>query len=121
MEAGANTCPYCRASNSPGKHFCGDCGAHLPRICAACGAPSPQPARYCADCGAALSGLCSACGGNLLPDRPYCILCGTRVSASGAYTGGSPVELGPESHPPQADERRLVTALFCDLVGFTPL
>jgi predicted ATPase/class 3 adenylate cyclase len=63
----------------------------LARTCAACGAPNDAEDRFCGECGSALG-----------------------VEAAGAR----PVATAPEA---PAAERRLVSVLFADLVGFTGL
>ncbi len=70
------------------------------KFCAACGAPLPTP---CPDCGYA----------NEAADR-YCGGCGRRLDAaapSSPLPGGAALE----------GDRRPVTILFCDLVGYTRL
>jgi adenylate cyclase len=97
-------CAVCGAESPVGKRFCADCGAALPRVCPSCGVPAIEGKRFCADCGAPL----------MQEAQPP-------VAAPIA-----PAPRFPESpvNPPPTrveEERRLVTALFCDLVGFTPL
>jgi class 3 adenylate cyclase/tetratricopeptide (TPR) repeat protein len=84
-------CTNCGAANPRGKRFCGDCGATLAVSCSACGAENPEGKRFCGDCGALL-GEASAAGG----------------PAPAPATIEGPVA-----------ERRLVSVLFADLVGFT--
>jgi class 3 adenylate cyclase/tetratricopeptide (TPR) repeat protein len=86
------TCPACNSENPPGKRFCGDCGSPLAVACPACGAENPPDKRFCGDCGAPLE-------------------VGARPAAAPATT----------SRDAPVAERRLVTVLFADLVGFTPL
>src|SRR4051794_37217312 len=102
--------------------------------CARCGEVSPAGKRFCADCGAPLPAACVECGSELIPGKKFCADCGTPVGAplSSALRPES-TTLAPVSSPaspptaPDAllrnvqEERRLVTALFCDMVGFTPM
>ncbi|HLJ69560.1 MAG TPA: tetratricopeptide repeat protein [Chloroflexota bacterium] len=81
--------------------------------CPACGRSIPAGKRFCGDCGAELSRICAACGAENPADKRFCGDCGTSLAAT-PEPGRSPAPLSSE-------ERRLVTALFCDLVGFTPL
>src|SRR5436305_1682668 len=84
-------------------------------ICANCGAENPAGKKFCGDCGSALAIICSSCGGLNAPGKRFCGDC------------GAPLELGARSaaaHLPAAAaapaaERRLVSVLFADLVGFT--
>src|SRR5207244_2538759 len=88
----------------------------LPSICPACGAESPAGKSFCGDCGAALSGSASA--GATAPS-PIAPLQSVRPTTDAAELPTA-VPVSPPSSP-APEERRLVTALFCDLVGFTPL
>jgi class 3 adenylate cyclase/tetratricopeptide (TPR) repeat protein len=79
-------------------------------VCANCGAENPAGKRFCGDCGSALAAVCPACGGSNPPGQRFCGDCGAplREQAAPAPTAAAPVA-----------ERRLVTVLFADLVGFT--
>ncbi len=56
---------------------------------------------------------CGTCGAAVAPGQRFCGDCGSPVSAEPALPAASAVE--------PATERRLVSILFADLVGFTPL
>ncbi|HYX75917.1 MAG TPA: adenylate/guanylate cyclase domain-containing protein [Gaiellaceae bacterium] len=77
--------------------------------CAACGVENRAGRKFCSSCGAPLARACPSCGAANEPDDRFCGECGTALEADAA----------PPSLP-QA-ERRLVSVLFGDLVGFTPL
>lgn len=77
--------------------------------CAACGAENRPGRKFCAACGAALGAPCPACGAENQPGELFCGECGTRLGE-----GAAP----PRIEAPTA-ERRLVSVLFVDLVGFT--
>ena len=81
-------------------------------ICAACGAGNGEGVKFCGECGASLAPRCSACGTANDAGRKFCGECG-------AALGAAPPPVAA-SAPPLA-ERRLVSVLFADLVGFTPL
>lgn len=107
MDASSTPCPDCGHLNLPGKRFCGGCGRGMPSLCAACGAVGLPGDRFCQECGTLLHGQS--------PPAPT-------ASPSGLSPAPAPVP------PPQPagegsvhEERRLVTALFCDLAGFTPI
>jgi class 3 adenylate cyclase/predicted ATPase len=85
------TCATCGAENSSGQKFCGECGSRLLSGCPSCGAANPPGQRFCGECG-------------------------TSLGASPASAIGA----GPSAAPSPVAERRLVTVLFADLVGFTP-
>src|ERR1022692_1408775 len=91
-------CLACGAGNAPGKLFCGDCGAPLPATCSACGDLVETGRRFCGGCGAPL---------------------GARAAAPGAPSTAVP-EVAPIEPARPWPERRQVSVLFCDLVGFTP-
>jgi class 3 adenylate cyclase/tetratricopeptide (TPR) repeat protein len=88
------TCPTCSTENEPGRKFCRECGTPLALVCSNCGASNDAGAKFCGECGTAL-------------------LEGVRPAAA-------PPAASPVSPTPTA-ERRLVSVLFADLVGFTSL
>src|ERR1700731_707704 len=87
-------CPQCGADNRPGSRFCKGCGTRLAQACAACGSPLDAAARFCDQCGAPAEA----------EPAPASLL-GRDAGARDAPTA----------------ERRLVSILFADLVGFTTL
>ena len=89
------TCTACGAENRPGARFCVQCGAMLSRACPSCGTAYNEGERFCGECGAALSSEPAIA-------RPVV----------------APVQVEPAS---RLAERRHVTVLFADLVGFTQL
>jgi class 3 adenylate cyclase/tetratricopeptide (TPR) repeat protein len=96
------TCSACGSENPAGRKFCGECGTPLAVGCPSCGAPTTAGQRFCGECGSAL---------------------GTAPSATPARPAPSPAR--PTAAPTPAStpvaERRLVSVLFADLVGFTTL
>jgi adenylate cyclase len=99
------TCGDCGFSNGTGSRFCNECGAPLPVVCPSCGAENGSGSKFCNSCGIKLTGHAPSPPAT---DAPVRVLA-SRPSAP------APTPNGP------AEERRLVTGLFCDLVGFTPL
>ncbi|MGH2679022.1 MAG: adenylate/guanylate cyclase domain-containing protein [Actinomycetota bacterium] len=87
----AMPCPRCGSDNPPGQRFCGDCGNPLSALCGSCGAPNPPGQRFCGECG-------------------------TSLTATAASPAASVDQRGAPT-----TERRLVSVLFADLVGFTTL
>jgi class 3 adenylate cyclase/tetratricopeptide (TPR) repeat protein len=80
--------------------------------CQACLSENREGRRYCASCGAELMVACPACGSaNESGDR-FCGACGAALVAA-------PAPALPAQPP--ATERRMVSVLFADLVGFTAL
>ncbi|HEY6058797.1 MAG TPA: zinc-ribbon domain-containing protein, partial [Candidatus Limnocylindrales bacterium] len=104
-------CSNCGAANEPGRKFCDECGTRLAIGCPTCGAENRPGARFCGECGTALT----SGAGERAPDR---------AAEHGApATAPAPVSAPDASHaqPQPAAERRLVSILFADLVGFTTL
>jgi class 3 adenylate cyclase/tetratricopeptide (TPR) repeat protein len=80
-------------------------------LCAACGHENRPGRRFCGSCGAELLVACPACGAANDPGDRFCGECGTPLAAVAAAE--------PSTSP--AAERRVVSVLFADLVGFTTL
>ena len=89
-------CRACGTANEPGRKFCASCGSRLIATCPACGTANAPTDRFCGECGAAI--------GNA-----------ETVTPSSAAIGADPVA------DARTAERRMVTILFADLVGFTSL
>jgi class 3 adenylate cyclase/tetratricopeptide (TPR) repeat protein len=86
--------------------------------CPQCGTVSPAGAKFCPECAAPLAASCPACGSPTPAGAKFCPECAAPLAAGGQPTGtGAPVAR-PAAAP--TSERRLVTVLFADLVGFTP-
>ena len=84
-------------------------------VCEHCGHDNDAGAKFCNGCGASLTQPCSACGSTNPPGARFCNECGAALSGATA-----PVQAGANSAD-QPSERRLVSVLFADLVGFTTL
>ena len=91
-------------------------------ICSNCGTENPAGTKFCIECATRLSAVCPSCGHANLPAAKFCGECATPL------TGAVPPP--PAAAPLRADgagvgavaavaERRLVSILFVDLVGFT--
>jgi class 3 adenylate cyclase len=74
--------------------------------CAACGFENAAGARFCGSCGQPLEQRCPSCGEALTPGLAFCTSCGARLA-----------DASPRA--PVREERKVVTVLFCDIVGFT--
>ena len=109
-------CATCGTEAAAGQHFCGSCGAALPIVCAACGTANPPDHRFCGHCGTALdSGIAEA------TSTPPATRSNGRARAPILDLGVPATPVAPPATltAPVA-ERRLVSVLFADLVGFTP-
>ena len=92
--------------------------------CPACGATVGPEARFCAQCGTSLTGMCPQCGAATPPKASFCADCGRPLHSETALSFTSqrralPAEDAAPSGP--VAERRLVSVLFADLVGFSML
>ena len=85
-------------------------------VCSACGSPNREGRKFCAGCGAALAIPCPQCGSANLPGDRFCGECG------GVLTTPVPATPITVEHSDEIGgaERRLVSVLFADMVGFTP-
>lgn len=79
--------------------------------CTSCGQEVASGSTACASCGAAVA-RCASCGAGLDARFRFCPECGQPVHA--APGDGRPQRLG-------LGERKIVTVLFCDMVGSTAL
>ena len=87
-------CEACGTVNEAGRKFCMECGSALARVCPTCGAANPAAGKFCGECGSAL----------VTRDA------GSVLDVDATRRGPAP-----------STERRLVSVLFLDLVGFTTL
>lgn len=90
-------CPQCGTESPAGAKFCSECATPLGSACPSCGTANPATAKFCSECATPLAGGSAA-------SRPSAIGAPVPTAATAAH----------------AAERRLVTVLFADLVGFTP-
>src|SRR5689334_21946006 len=81
--------------------------------CPACGSDNEPGRKFCGECGGALALACASCGSANSPGVKFCGECGTPLGI-----GAVPA---PAEREAPAAERRLVSVLFADLVGFTTL
>jgi class 3 adenylate cyclase len=97
-------CPNCGTVNRAGRRFCGGCAAPLAVVCPNCGAANEPDMRFCGECATPLEGAAAPV-------------------TSAARSGPNPGDAAATANPGAAGavaERRLVSVLFADLVGFTP-
>ncbi len=86
--------------------------------CKTCGAENRASARFCRSCGSSLESVCPSCGAQTEGGQAFCDACGAKL-AGAVPTPITPVPVSSQSAP--VAERRLVSVLFADLVGFTTL
>ena len=85
-------------------------------VCPSCATENPQGKKFCIECGAPLALACASCGATLVGNEKFCGECGAP-----ATTGVAPGTGAPSAREAPVAERRLVSVLFADLVGFTTL
>ena len=96
-------CTQCGTQNDASRKFCVECAARLVLACPGCGTANPPTAKFCGECATPL-GVAAA---GSPPGAP--------VPSPGAVSGHA------ASAPSPVAERRLVSIVFADLVGFTTL
>lgn len=74
--------------------------------CPQCGVLAAEEARFCANCGSTLAPVCPNCGSEVADDARFCASCGTSL------------RLVEQTLSP-GEELKVISVLFCDLVGFT--
>ena len=78
-------------------------------VCPSCGSANEPGRKFCGECGTGLAVACTSCGTANPVGVKFCGECGSPLSAAASMPGA----------PAQTAERRLVSVLFADLVGFT--
>ena len=101
MDPATIACPSCSAPNEAAAKFCNQCGQHLAATCAVCSTVNPSSARFCSQCG-----------------TPFPADVADAADAAASASAPAPAPGAPEA---TAAERRLVSVLFVDLVGFTTI
>jgi class 3 adenylate cyclase/tetratricopeptide (TPR) repeat protein len=90
--------------------------------CPSCGFENRSGRKFCSRCGSALALTCPSCGTGVAAEDRFCGECGTALGVKPALTQGERPGATPGSEPRATEaERRLVSVLFADLVGFTTL
>ncbi|TMK29793.1 MAG: hypothetical protein E6G61_08700, partial [Actinobacteria bacterium] len=79
--------------------------------CPECGFDNPEGFRFCGSCGASFGQTCPFCGADVPQGFRFCGSCGRAIDTAVAQPGA----VGMPS------ERRRVTVLFADLVGFSTI
>jgi class 3 adenylate cyclase/tetratricopeptide (TPR) repeat protein len=100
------------------------CPSEVAMICGSCGTENPSSNRFCEHCGSPLAATCPTCGSSVSPTARFCGNCGTGLTGQTgplAPSDGSAVAEPVKPGASPTAERRLVSVLFGDLVGFTPI
>lgn len=107
-------CPNCSYNNSPDARFCENCGQPLERVCPNCGEPISGAPKFCKHCGHNL-------GEGDVQARQAPV---SRSQSLDALRRATPREMAQRITAERdrlQGERKLVTALFADIVGSTAL
>ena len=83
-------------------------------ICAQCGTENAAGQKFCGECGSSLAATCASCGTTNPPGQKFCGECGAVLADTAPAKAAAPM-------PEHTVERRIVSILFADLVGFTSL
>ena len=93
-------CPNCGTENNPSARFCMECATPFQAKCPNCGTLNPPQAKFCSECATPLGAARSS-------------------APATAPTAANIVQPAGSAAPAAVAERRLVSVLFADLVGFT--
>ncbi len=106
-------CPKCQCENPEGLIFCGKCGVKLERICPNCNLPNPLDFNFCGGCGQKL----------ILPSRPTPkeLSFDEKLAKIQRYLPAGLPEKILSQRGKIEGERKHVTIMFCDMMGFTKL
>src|SRR6266851_5037240 len=102
-------CPNCQTINPPNAKFCLECGNRLV-ICPNCGTVNLPNAKFCIECGTALTPT----------PRGTNPLAATQAARSERQPYSSELD-SSKSRLTAPEERRIVTIMFADITGSTPL
>ena len=80
--------------------------------CAACSSPVAHDSAFCAVCGASVGPRCPRCARQCRTGERFCGLCGADLVT---------ITDGDQPHERRRAERKLVSIVFIDMVGFTSL
>ena len=102
-------CPSCNSQNSEAAKFCDACGTALPLHCPACGAPNRTTAKFCNECGASLG------------QQPPAAAAAHAIETPQSAVLGFALATAVEAQSVPEGERKMVTALFVDIIDSTEL
>jgi class 3 adenylate cyclase/tetratricopeptide (TPR) repeat protein len=113
MEGIKMQCPKCQFDNSDGMNFCGKCGIKLGRLCPQCNFANPSEYEFCGKCGYDLSLPSETTIKELSFDE--------KLNKIQRYLPEGLTERILSQKDRIEGERKHVTVMFCDMVGFTTL
>ena len=83
-------------------------------VCPNCGTHNNTGAKFCQECATPLALTCPNCGTPASPGAKFCSNCAAPLTQT------APAAAAANENTGSTSERKLVTVLFADLVGFTP-
>ncbi len=106
-------CPKCQFANPEGVNFCVECGNKLEKICPECGYNNSLSYKFCGGCGHKLLFPKETPQKDLSIDE--------KLNKIQKYLPQGLTEKILSQRDRIEGERKLVTVMFCDMEGFTPL
>ncbi len=106
-------CAKCHFENPEGMSFCGQCGGKLEKACPRCSSGNPAHFRFCGQCGSDLTHAGQQPRKELSFDE--------KLEKIQKYLPLGITEKILSQRSKIEGERKLITVLFCDMKGFTPL
>jgi class 3 adenylate cyclase/tetratricopeptide (TPR) repeat protein len=106
-------CPECQFNNPEGMKFCGECGCEIKFTCPHCNFKNPPNFKFCGECGSSLVALAK--------DKPKELTFDEKLDKIQRYLPKGVTEKILAQRGRIEGERKHITVLFCDLVGFTPM
>jgi len=106
-------CPKCQFENPEGAKFCVECGNKIEIVCPNCSSVNSPSFKFCSECGQILS---------IPPEAPPEDLSfDEKLTKIQKYLPKGLTEKILSKRDRIEGERKQVTVMFCDMVGFTPL
>ncbi len=102
-------CPNCSFDNPDNIKFCGECGNKFEKTCSDCGFSNPSQFKFCGECGAQISD-------SKVPDLSSI---DEKIDKIQRYLPQGLTDKILAQRDRIEGERKIVTVLFCDLVGYT--
>ena len=105
-------CPTCDAENPDTRKFCRECGSKFLLICPKCEAENFPSDKFCGECGQNLAAS---------PTSPRELSFDEKIQKIQKYLPANIIQKILSQRDKIEGERKLVTVMFCDMRGFTPL
>ncbi len=118
MKSSAAKCSKCQAENQRSRKFCRECGDKLLSSCSRCGFENHAGDRFCGGCGRSLSQPPETITQEL---SPHDLSWDEKLAKIQKYLPKGLTEKILAQKEKIEGERKQVTVMFCDVVGFTSL